>query len=128
MLPTDLRYHKEHEWIRVEGRQATLGISDYAQDALGDIVYVELPKPGATVTAGQQIGEIESTKTTSSLYSPVTGTVVKVNEELKSRPELINDAPYEQGWMAVIELANPAQVEELMTAAQYQEYLATLKT
>jgi glycine cleavage system H protein len=128
MVPTNLRYHKEHEWIRVEGRQATLGISDYAQDALGDIVYVELPKPGAAVTAGQEIGEIESTKTTSSLYSPVTGTVVKVNEELKSRPELINDAPYEQGWMAVIELANPAQAEELMTAAQYQEYLASLKT
>ncbi len=127
MVPTNLRFHQEHEWIRVEGTQATLGISDFAQDALGDIVYVEMPKVGATVTAGQQIGEIESTKTTSSLYSPVSGRIVKVNEELTAHPELINRDPYEKGWIAVIELSAPAQVEQLMTASQYQEFLASQK-
>ncbi|WP_447972450.1 glycine cleavage system protein GcvH [Nitrospira sp. Kam-Ns4a] len=127
MVPTNLRFHKEHEWIRVEGTQATLGISDFAQDALGDIVYVDMPKVGATVTAGQPIGEIESTKTTSSLYTPVSGRIVKVNEELTAHPELINRDPYEKGWIAVIELSAPAQVEQLMTASQYQEFLASQK-
>lgn len=127
MVPTNLRFHQEHEWIRVDGRQATLGISHYAQDALGDIVYVELPKLGTAVAAGQEIGEIESTKTTSSLYSPVSGKIVKVNEDLKAHPEVINSDPYEKGWMAVIELSDPAQVDRLMSAAQYQEFLASLK-
>ncbi|MEW6544201.1 MAG: glycine cleavage system protein GcvH [Nitrospirota bacterium] len=127
MEPTNLRYHEEHEWIRVEGGQATLGISNFAQDALGDIVFIDLPKPGATVTAGQQIGEVESTKTTSSIYTPVSGTVVKINQDLKDHPEVVNSDPYGKGWMAVIELIDPSQVDKLMTSAQYEAFLASQK-
>src|SRR5574341_664835 len=127
MEPTNLRYHEEHEWVRVEGKQATLGISNFAQDALGDIVFIELPKPGAVVTAGQQIGEVESTKTTSSIYTPVSGTIVKINADLKDHPEVVNSDPYGKGWMAVIELSDPKRVEVLMTAAQYDAFLASKK-
>lgn len=127
MEPNDLRYHEEHEWIRVEGRQATLGISHFAQDALGDIVYVDLPKAGTAVKAGQQIGEVESTKTTSSLYTPVSGSIVKVNGDLKDHPEVVNADPYGKGWMVVIELADPAEASRLMTAAQYDAFLASQK-
>jgi len=127
MEPNDLRYHKEHEWIRVQGKQATLGISHFAQDALGDIVYIDLPKAGTAVTEGQQIGEVESTKTTSSIYTPVSGTIVKINADLKDHPEAVNADPYGKGWMAVIELADPAQVDALMTAAQYETFLASQK-
>lgn len=127
MEPTDLRYHEEHEWIRMQGGQATLGISQFAQDALGDIVFIELPKVGATVAAGQQIGEVESTKTTSSIYTPVSGTIVKINGDLKDHPELVNADPYGKGWMAVIELADPGQVDALMTAAQYDAFLSSQK-
>lgn len=127
MEPTNLRYHEEHEWIKVEGKQATLGISHFAQDALGDIVFIELPKPGTAVTAGQQIGEVESTKTTSSIYTPVSGTIVKVNPDLKDHPEVVNADPYGKGWMAVIELSDPKQVEVLMTAAQYEAFLTSKK-
>lgn len=127
MEPNDLRYHEEHEWIRVQGKQATLGISQFAQDALGDIVYIDLPKPGTVVTMGQQIGEVESTKTTSSLYTPVSGTIVTINADLKDHPEAVNADPYGKGWMAVIELSDPAQVDKLMTAAQYETFLASQK-
>ena len=127
MEPTNLRYHKDHEWVRVEGKQATVGISNFAQDALGDIVFIELPKVGVTVTAGQKIGEIESTKTTSTIYTPVSGTVVKVNKDLKDHPEVVNADPYGKGWMAVIELSDPAQAETLMTSAQYEAFLSTQK-
>ena len=123
MVPTDLRYHKEHEWVRVSGKEATLGISDFAQDALGDIVFIELPKAGTQVTAGQQIGEVESTKTTSTLYTPVSGRIVRTNPDLKDHPELVNAEPYGKGWMAVIELTEPNEVEPLMTAAQYEAFL-----
>lgn len=127
MEPTNLRYHKEHEWIRVEGKQAVLGISDFAQDTLGDIVFIEMPKVGATVTAGQQIGEIESTKTTSSLYTPVSGKIIKVNTDLKDHPEKINSDPYGKGWIAEVELSDPAQVDSLMTAEQYETFLKSQK-
>ncbi len=127
MEPADLRYHKEHEWIRVQGKQATLGISQFAQDALGDIVYIEMPAVGTTVTAGQEIGEIESTKTTSMLYTPVSGTIVKINTELKDHPEVVNQDPYGKGWLAVIELSDPSQANALMTAAQYEAFLASQK-
>lgn len=127
MVPTDLRYHKEHEWIRVNGTQATLGISNYAQDALGDIVFVDLPKPSKTLAAGQVIGEVESTKTTSTLYTPVSGSIVKVNDELKDHPEVVNSDPYGNGWMLVIELSDPAEVEALMTAEQYEKFLEAEK-
>jgi glycine cleavage system H protein len=127
MIPADLRYHQEHEWVRVSGAQATLGISHFAQDALGDIVFIDLPKLGASVTAGQQIGEVESTKTTSTIYTPVSGTIAKVNTDLKDHPEVVNSDPYGKGWMAVIELSKPGEVEKLMTAAQYDTFLKNQK-
>ena len=123
MEPTDLRYHEEHEWIRIDGKQATMGISNFAQDALGDIVFIDMPKVGTSVAAGQQIGEVESTKTTSSIYTPVTGKIVNVNTDLKDHPEVVNADPYGKGWMVVIELSDPGQVNGLMTAAQYEEFL-----
>jgi glycine cleavage system H protein len=123
MEPTDLRYHEEHEWIRLEGKQATLGISNFAQDALGDIVFIDMPKVGSVVTAGQQIGEIESTKTTSSIYTPVSGKIVKINGDLKDHPDVVNADPYGKGWFAVIELSDLGQVNGLMTAAQYEAFL-----
>jgi glycine cleavage system H protein len=127
MTPSDLRYHKEHEWVRLNGNQATVGISHFAQDALGDIVFLDLPKVGASVKVGQQIGEVESTKTTSTIYTPVSGTVAKINADLKDHPEIVNADPYGKGWIAVIDLAVPSEVEQLMTAAQYDAFLASQK-
>ena len=127
MIPPDLRYHQEHEWARVKGTQATVGISHFAQDALGDIVFIDLPKVGASVKVGQQIGEIESTKTTSTLYTPLSGTTVQVNAELKDHPEVVNSDPYGKGWMVVIDLSNAGEVDKLMTAAQYDAFLANEK-
>ncbi|HET6675785.1 MAG TPA: glycine cleavage system protein GcvH [Nitrospiraceae bacterium] len=125
MIPSNLRYHQEHEWARVEGKQATIGISHFAQDALGDIVFIDLPKVGTNVTAGDQIGEVESTKTTSTIYTPVSGTVAKINGDLKDHPESVNSDPYGKGWMAVIDLTNPTDIEKLMTAQQYEQFLST---
>jgi glycine cleavage system H protein len=125
MIPADLRYHKEHEWVRLNGNQATVGISHFAQDALGDIVFLDLPKTGAVVKAGQQIGE--STKTTSTIYTPVSGTIAKINADLKDHPEVVNSDPYGKGWMAIIELSNPSEVNGLMSAAQYEQFLASQK-
>ncbi len=127
MEPTDLRYHQEHEWVRVEGTRATLGISNFAQDALGDVVFIDLSKPSTTVTAGQTIGEVESTKTTSTIYTPVSGTILQVNAELTVHPEVVNADPYGKGWMVVIELTDPAQVDALMSAQQYEDFLSTQK-
>lgn len=127
MIPGDLRYHEEHEWTRVKGTQATVGISDFAQDALGDIVFIDLPKVGTSVKAGQQIGEIESTKTTSTLYTPVSGNIVQVNAELKDHPEVVNSDPYDKGWMVVIDLSDAGEIDKLMTAAQYEAFLANQK-
>lgn len=123
MIPENLRYHQEHEWVRVEGKQAVLGISDHAQEALGDIVFFQLPQVGAKVKAGHEIGEVESTKATSSIYTPVTGTVSKVNEALNGRPELANKDPYGEGWVAVIDLAEPSEVNSLMDAKAYAAFL-----
>jgi glycine cleavage system H protein len=127
MVPSNLHYHQEHEWARVEGKQATIGISHFAQDALGDIVFIDLPKVGATVAAGQQIGEVESTKTTSTIYTPVSGTIAKINTDLKDHPEAVNSDPYGKGWMVVIDLTAPAEVEQLMSAAQYEAFLSKQK-
>jgi glycine cleavage system H protein len=127
MIPSDLKYHKEHEWVRLNGKQATVGISHFAQDALGDIVFLDLPKVGASVKVGQQIGEVESTKTTSTIYTPVSGTIAKINTDLKDHPEVVNSDPYGKGWIAVIDLAAPAEIEQLMTAAQYDAFLASQK-
>jgi len=123
MIPDNLRYHQEHEWVRVEGQQAVVGISHHAQEALGDIVFFQLPKVGAVVKAGQELGEVESTKATSSLYTPVSGTVSRVNAVLGERPELANQDPYGEGWVAVIDLADPAEVIGLMDATAYAAFL-----
>lgn len=127
MIPSDLRFHKEHEWIRLDGKQAAVGISDFAQEALGDIVFLELPKVGLAVKVGQQIGEIESTKTTSTIYTPVSGTVSRINTDLKDHPEVVNSDPYGKGWIAVIELVDSGEVDQLMTAPQYEAFLASQK-
>lgn len=122
--PTNLKYSKTDEWVRVEGDEATIGITDYAQDQLGDIVYIELPWDGGqSVTQDGKFGDIESVKATSELVSPVSGEVIKVNEALKDTPELINDNPYEDGWMMVVKLSNPAEVDALMSADDYKAYL-----
>jgi glycine cleavage system H protein len=123
MIPENLRYHKEHEWVRVEGAKAVIGISDHAQEALGDIVFFQLPKLGSAVTAGQEIGEVESTKATSSIYTPVSGTVSKVNQALNDHPELANKDPYGEGWVAVVDLSNPSEVNALMDAKAYAAFL-----
>lgn len=127
MIPSDLRYHQEHEWVRVNGKQATVGISHFAQDALGDIVFIDLPKSGMAVKSGQQIGEVESTKTTSTIYTPVSGTIVRINDDLKDHPEVVNSDPYGKGWMVIIDLTDAGEVDKLMTAAQYEEFLSSQK-
>jgi len=122
-IQSGLWYHKEHEWVRIDGTKAVLGISDFAQDALGDIVYLELPKVGIHVLCGAEITEIESTKTTSPMYAPVGGKIVSVNETLKEHPELVNKDPYGEGWIAVIEMTDPKEVEKLMTSSAYDAFL-----
>ena len=124
MYPDDLKYTNEHEWARVEGGRATIGITHYAQDALGDIVYVDVPAVGTAVTGGETFGEVESTKSVSDIYSPVTGTIVERNDELDKSPELINSDPYGQGWLVVIELADAGEVDQLMDAAAYSDLVA----
>lgn len=123
MNPDDIRYHKEHTWIKISGKKGTLGITDYAQEALGDIVYIDLPEVDSTVEANNEISEIESTKATSAVIAPVGGRVVKVNEELSESPEIINEDPYGKGWIAVIELDDPAEAEDLMDATEYDKYV-----
>ena len=123
MNPDDLKYHKEHIWVKVSGKKATVGITDYAQDALGDIVYVDLPEPDTDVESNSEIGEIESTKATSSIISPVNGRIVKVNEDLWESPELINDDPYGKGWIAVIETTDASELDDLMDSAEYTKYV-----
>jgi glycine cleavage system H protein len=122
-FPEELRYSSEHEWVRVEGTRAVVGITDYAQDALGDVVYVQLPDAGLQVIANASIAEIESTKSVSEVYVPVTGTVVEVNGSLEDAPEQLNTDPYGAGWIFVVELAEPAEVAALMDAAAYQAFL-----
>jgi len=123
MIPENLRYHKQHEWVRVEAGKAVIGISDHAQEALGDIVFFQLPKIGDSVAAGQEIGEVESTKATSSIYTPVSGAVSKVNQTLSDQPELANKDPYGEGWVAVIDLTDPMEVDGLMDAKAYELFL-----
>jgi glycine cleavage system H protein len=122
--PTDRRYTKEHEWVRVEDDLGTVGITDYAQDQLGDLVYLDLPSPGTQVKQLDKLGEIESVKAVSDLYSPVSGEVTEVNQEVNDRPELVNQSPYEEGWLVRLRLANPAEVDGLLTAEQYDELIA----
>jgi glycine cleavage system H protein len=123
MNPEDIRYHKEHTWVRVSGTKGTIGITDYAQDALGDIVYVDLPEVDSVVEANSEISEIESTKATSSVISPVGGRILEVNEELSESPEVINEDPYNKGWIAVIEMENPSELDDLLESAEYGKYV-----
>jgi len=122
--PTDRRYTKEHEWVRVENNLSTLGITDYAQDQLGDLVYLDLPSPGTQVKQLDKLGEIESVKAVSDLYSPVSGEVTEVNQEVVDKPELVNQSPYDEGWLVRLRLADPAEVDGLLTAEQYDELIA----
>lgn len=121
--PADLKYTKEHEWIRVQGNTGTIGITDHAQSALGDIVFVELPKPGAIITAGKSFGTVESVKAVSDIYAPVSGSVTEVNDELGKSPEKINSDPY-GAWMIKVNIANAGEVNSLLSAADYEKYLA----
>ncbi len=121
--PADLKYTKEHEWIRVEGDTGAIGITDFAQQQLGDVVYVELPEVGATITAGQVFGTIESVKAVSELFAPVTGEVVAANGDLKDRPDHVNSKPHET-WMVKVKLANQADAASLMDAAAYEALIA----
>jgi len=122
--PANLKYTESDEWVRVDGDQATIGITDYAQDQLGDIVYIELPWDASqSVSQGVKFGDIESVKATSELISPIGGEVVKVNEALKDTPELINDSPYDEGWMLVVKVTKPEELDSLMSADEYQQYL-----
>ena len=121
--PKELRYTKEHEWVKVEDGKVRIGITHFAQNELGDIVFVELPEVGDEVTIEQPFGSVESVKTVSELYAPVSGTVVEVNEELSDSPELVNESPYEQAWMIVVELSDAAQVDALLTTEQYDELI-----
>lgn len=123
MIPEGLRYHTEHEWLRIEKNEATLGITHFAQDSLGDIVYVELPKVGAEFSAGQEIGEVESTKTTSAIYTPVGGKILAVNPDLKDHPELINQDPYGKGWIVRVAMNQIGETDGLMDASGYRKFL-----
>lgn len=124
MNPPDLKYTEEHEWARAEGTRVTVGITTYAQDALGDVVYVDLPATGTRVESGQPFGEVESTKSVSDLYAPVSGTIVERNESLESSPELVNSDPYGEGWMVVIEVENPSVLDGLLDVGAYERLLA----
>jgi glycine cleavage system H protein len=123
MNPDDLKYHKEHIWVKMSGKKATIGITDYAQDSLGDIVYIDLPETDTDMEANTEIGEIESTKATSSIISPVSGRVVEVNEDLSESPEIINEDPYGKGWIAVIEVEDVSETDDLMDSAEYTKYI-----
>jgi glycine cleavage system H protein len=120
-VPEELRYSSDHEWIRIEDGKVRVGITDYAQDALGDVVFVQVPEVGATVAAGDSFGEVESTKSVSEIYAPVAGTVVEINADLEASPELVNSDPYQGGWIAVIELADADAAASLLDAAAYRQ-------
>ena len=122
--PNELLYTKEHEWVKIEENTAVIGITDFAQNELGDIVFVELPEVGDEVSLDQPFGSVESVKTVSELYAPVSGTVVAVNEELSDSPELVNESPYETAWMIKVELSNPSEVEQLLTPDAYKEVIS----
>jgi glycine cleavage system H protein len=123
-LPGELRYSAEHEWVAVDGSRAKVGITDYAQDTLGDVVYVELPGVGTNVLAHASCAEVESTKSVSEIFSPVTGTIVEVNETLNDAPEQVNADPYGDGWIFVVEMAEPSELDALLDAAAYQALVA----
>ncbi|NOX20987.1 MAG: glycine cleavage system protein GcvH [Nitrospirae bacterium] len=122
-FPEDIKYHKEHTWVRVSGNKATIGITDYAQDQLGDIVYIDLPDVDTEIEKDAEFTEIESTKATSSVIAPVSGTIVEVNEELDESPEIINESPYDKGWIVVVEMSDPSELDDLLDASDYERYV-----
>ena len=123
-VPTDLLYTSDHEWVNVVGNVATIGITDFAQSELGDIVFVEFPELNSTVEKGQSAGSIEAVKTVSDLYMPISGTVIAVNENLDDSPEAVNDTPYGDGWMVKIEIANQDEISDLLTATAYDDLIS----
>jgi glycine cleavage system H protein len=122
-FPKNLRYTREHEWVLIEGNQATVGITDYAQHELGEVVFVELPKVGDSVTKDEPFGVVESVKAASDVYAPLSGEVSETNDDLVSSPELINDDPYGDAWLIRVEMSDPSEVEQLMSAADYKDYI-----
>lgn len=127
MYPDDFRYSKDHEWLRVEGDKGTVGITEFAQKQLGDVVYVELPQPGAVLEFHQSLGVIESVKAVSDVYSPLSGEVVEINEELNESPELVNEDPHGKGWIVRIKIKDESEVEKLMSASEYEKFLEGLE-
>lgn len=123
MNPEDLKYHREHTWVRMSGKTGTIGITDYAQQSLGDIVYIDLPEVDGSADANTEVSEIESTKATSAVISPVSGTIIEVNEALDESPETINEEPYGKGWIAMVELSDDSELDDLMDAAEYEKYI-----
>jgi glycine cleavage system H protein len=124
-FPDDVRYSREHEWARHEDGRVRVGITDFAQDALGDVVYVDLPEPGTRVTAGQAFGEVESTKSVSDVYAPVSGTVIERNGALEEKPELVNEQPYDEGWLVAIDASDPSELEQLLDSSAYQQHVSS---
>ena len=122
-VPSEFKYSKEHEWVKVEGNTATIGITEYAQGELGDIVFVELPDVDDEINEGDTFGSVESVKTVSELYAPVSGKIVETNDELEDSPEFVNESPYEKAWMVKVELSDDSQLEELLSADQYSEMI-----
>ena len=123
-VPDGLRYSKDHEWVRVEGDVATVGITDYAQDALGDVVYVDPPMVGSALNAGDSFGEVESTKSVSELYAPISGTVASTNDELETEPEKLNADPYGDGWICTVTMSDTGELDALMDSDAYQTFIA----
>ena len=123
-VPENLRYSKEHEWVRVDGDTAVIGITDYAQDALGDVVYVDPPDVGSDLSAGDSFGEVESTKSVSELYAPIGGTIASVNDELGDEPEKLNSDPYGEGWICSVTIADAGELDALLDAEDYQAFIA----
>lgn len=123
MYPEDLKYHKEHTWVKVSGKRAKVGITFYAQESLGDIVYIDSPEIDSDIEAGTELTQIESTKATSSVISPMSGTVIEFNEDLTDSPEIINEDPYHKGWIAVLEIVDELELNGLMDASEYEKYL-----
>jgi glycine cleavage system H protein len=121
-VPEDLHYSKDHEWVRVDGDVAIVGITDYAQNSLGDVVYVELPKVGDEFSANESFGSVESVKAVSEMFTPVTGKVIEANESLTDEPEKVNSDPYGEGWMIRLRMANPGEADSLLTAAEYEDF------
>ena len=122
-VPSELKYSKEHEWVKIEGNTVTIGITEYAQSELGDIVFVELPETDDDIDEGESFGSVESVKTVTELYAPVSGKVVETNDELEDSPEFVNESPYEKAWMVKVELSDESQLDELMSADQYSEMI-----